>query len=369
MTLSLFGLLYFLFASINPEHCELGSAFADDYPNFRFICEENRAYFEGEAQSLDEVYILQEIVIASQGRIEDRTRLSEKLTEEILQNLNSVASQNNIKAKFSKSGGEIYLQSPVSNKEWEFLKSHYARLRKKEKLVAVKTKTPKSNIFLELAFVEIRKEAVEKLGLRFGSPIEFGTSVYLNKIKTPRDLIQVRGGNPVGSLLDLLLREGQGRIHFKQSVVGEDRRKARFQVGGEFSLRLSSENFSQLGKIVYGIELEFTPSILSSEKIHLNLEARIREPDLSSGIDGLPLIQTKLLKTQLTSTLDETMAIGGFLRSQGSRSRQSLPLLGEIPLFGRLFTSKDYLQNRSEAYLFITPRVLKQSWRPNFEAN
>ena len=205
--------------------------------------------------------------------------------------------------------------------------------------------------------MEIQNDAVERLGLRFGSPISFASNLYLQKINRPAEILKVEGINPMGSFLDFVLKGGEGKVHFKQSLVGRDSESSKFQVGGEFSVRLSSESFAQIATISYVVDLQFRPRRLDRKNVAIDLNVNIREPSSSGGLDGLPLIQIKKIKTDVRAQFGETMMIGGFVRRQESRGHHGVPGLSELPFFGRLLSSRDYLNNRSEAYLFITPSL------------
>lgn len=353
----------YLSSQVSPQLLETAAYFAESLPEVHFDQDEqNRFAFSGRILDLEEKLVIDEIVSRSGGAILDTTVFSKEVLKKSLSELESLAESENMKVKFSIGSGKMSVQS-ASSSELSKLRSLFPWLKSHSK---PRSKVPVSrkSVFLELAFVEIRKEALERLGLRFGSPIEFGTSIFVDKISSPRSALKVSSFNPIGSFLDFALQDGQAKVHFKQSVIGQDKKRAVFQVGGEYSVRLHSENSAQLGKINYGIDLDFTPEIISSDQLHIRLKAQVREPDLAGGLDGLPLIQTKNLETQMYAKLGETIAIGGFVRSQRMRSSQKLPVLGEIPVFGRLFTSKDFMENKSEAYLFITPRELKTAWQP-----
>jgi len=225
------------------------------------------------------------------------------------------------------------------------------------------------SLFLEIAFVEIKKDALKRLGLRFGQSLDFGLSIHPRLIHSPSDLINISGINPIASFLDIALAQGQARIHFKQSLVTEDGEETYFRSGGEYSYRVKSTYSAGIGKIPYGIRLRFIPRLLHHNKVHLKIDAQIREPDMENAIGDFPPIDEKSLKTQLSVSLGETMAIAGILKSSQGKTITRLPGLGEIPILGSFFSSKSFRDNRSEAYIFITPRKLKAAWQPEWKEN
>jgi len=219
-------------------------------------------------------------------------------------------------------------------------------------------------IFIELAFVEMSREAVRRLGLRFGDSIDFETHLDLRVLQDRRSPARVEGFNPIGSFLDMALQAGHARMHFKQSLVTEAGVEAHFRSGGEYSFKTSTRYSSGMAKIPFGIEMRITPDLLAANQIRVSLESSIREPDLSSGIGDYPAMSEKELQTHLLTRSGETLALAGLLKNSQGRSTQAVPGFSEIPILGRFFESKSFQRNLSQAYIFITTRVLSDPWKP-----
>jgi Flp pilus assembly secretin CpaC len=215
------------------------------------------------------------------------------------------------------------------------------------------TKKRSRTLHLELSFIEIRQSRMEQLGLRFGSPIQF----TLEDFSLP-------DFNPLGSFLDLALQKGDARLHYKQSLVAQEGVPAHFNVGGEYAVRLIGSERSRIEKISYGIFLEFEARFVSEREVELRSLARVREPDLANGLDGLPLIQTKDLNSFNRLKLGQTVAIAGIYQLSKNAFRQSLPGVTHLPLFGSLLSSRSYQSQQTEAYIFVTPTEMIEGWRP-----
>ena len=353
-------ILFFLVATWSPPLEELAlvaETFAASLPKLKLKREADHGVFVGEIDDIEVKSIIAEMIERSQYFFKDETKFSPDLLKRKKEELKRWAQTNKMEARFSIAEKNIWVEGANST-SFEALREIFPFLKEKRRHKKSANQKTMNPIHLELAFVEIQNEAVEKLGLRFGSPISFATSLYLQKIHEPEKILRLRGFNPLGSFLDFVVKGGEGRVHFKQSLVGRDQQTSSFQVGGEFSVRLKADSFAQISTISYGVHLNFRPRLLDSHRLQIELDANIREPSLSGGIDGLPLIHVKKLKTSVVTRLGETIVVGGFVRRQESRARQGVPGLSEIPFFGRLLSSKDYLNNRSEAYLFITPSLL-----------
>ncbi len=206
------------------------------------------------------------------------------------------------------------------------------------------------NLYFEIALLEIQSSFLKQWGARFGSPIDFDLFLK-NGGGMP---LSVQGFNPIGGFVDFALQKGKAKIHFKQSLLARKGRPAIFHVGGEFPVRVSSRHQASLDKISYGMKIQIHPTMLRAREVGLQLKVNVREPG-SAGIDELPRISEKNLETELKIKFGESLVVAGFFHETESRSRRGLPFLSEIPMFGSLFSSNDFQNNRSEAYFLITP--------------
>ena len=79
----------------------------------------------------------------------------------------------------------------------------------------------------------------------------------------------------------------------------------------------------------------------------------------SLGPEGLPEIARRSANTTINLKDGETIAIGGLIQTSAIEVRESIPLLGSIPLIGRLFSSTTTTNEETELVIYITPRVLQ----------
>lgn len=74
--------------------------------------------------------------------------------------------------------------------------------------------------------------------------------------------------------------------------------------------------------------------------------------------DG-PAINTQTITTSLLLKDAETAVVGGIIESSKTKSNQSVPVVGKIPLLGRLFKHDYKDSDQTELMIFITPRIIK----------
>ena len=64
----------------------------------------------------------------------------------------------------------------------------------------------------------------------------------------------------------------------------------------------------------------------------------------------------------------ETIVLSGLFRNNGSKSIDRLPGLGHIPILGELFKSREFLNNETELYVFLTPQIITPQHEVNTSA-
>ncbi|GAB4543798.1 MAG: hypothetical protein Tsb0013_00310 [Phycisphaerales bacterium] len=108
-----------------------------------------------------------------------------------------------------------------------------------------------------------------------------------------------------------------------------------------------------------GIQLSARPRITPNRDVDLrvNLELSSIQPTLTA--QGQFIVDRRETTTQLIVGDGQTVVISGILRSEDREVVRKIPLLGDIPLIGALFTSTETEQEKTELVAFITPYVIE----------
>jgi len=104
------------------------------------------------------------------------------------------------------------------------------------------------------------------------------------------------------------------------------------------------------------IQLNFLLARLKSGELSLNIEPNIRIP-ATEIFNGERVSASVLLQTQTRMSIanDTTIVIGGLMKEEEITRKHKFPLLGDIPIVGRLvFYYKGRLMQRTETVLFLT---------------
>lgn len=112
-----------------------------------------------------------------------------------------------------------------------------------------------------------------------------------------------------------------------------------------------------------GIILKVTPQVNASGFIKLTLNPEVSSTSNTVSFGGaggatIPIITTRKATTQVTLKDGYTMGIGGLVSSNSIHNTSKIPLLGNIPLLGQLFQSKNKDDSRTNLIIFVTAKTV-----------
>jgi pilus assembly protein CpaC len=142
-------------------------------------------------------------------------------------------------------------------------------------------------------------------------------------------------------------------------------KKGSFLVGGEAPIPSpGSDGSVTITYKPFGIQLEFTPKVKENGMVDLTVEPVVSSIDttLSVVVAGfnIPGFKTSNTNTQVELRDGQTMAISGLLSETTAKNLGQVPFIGDIPILGELFKSRDFQDNKTELIVLITPTVIHQ---------
>jgi general secretion pathway protein D len=156
------------------------------------------------------------------------------------------------------------------------------------------------------------------------------------------------------------------------TVLATDSTEAHIQVGASVPV-LTSQGLAQGGQIAgnslytstvnnvdTGIILTVTPRITSTGLVSLTIEQNISNevpPAAGSGIQS-PSFTKRSVSTHALAQDGQTIALGGLISYNYSKTVSRIPLLGDIPWLGALFGSTAYTSTETEVIVLLTPRII-----------
>ena len=163
-----------------------------------------------------------------------------------------------------------------------------------------------------------------------------------------------------GFLLDLelsaLAAAGEAEIIARPSVVTTDKRTAVIETGVEIPYQEATHaGGTSISFKEAVLQLDVTPQVTPDGNIVLELE--IKQDTVGKIYYGVPSINTTRIATRAFVANGETVVLGGIFQTDKHHATTRTPLLGELPVVGRLFRRTLQRDDKRELFVFITPEV------------
>ena len=161
--------------------------------------------------------------------------------------------------------------------------------------------------------------------------------------------------------LRALERTGDAEIQSRPSILTEENAEALIDLSETFYVRVAGERVASLTPITAGTTLKVTPRVIrETDDFRIWLAVDIEDGGiLDRQIDQVPGIRSSSLSTQAVIRPNESLLVGGYNTEQRLATRDQVPILGDIPLIGGLFSSRSTDVQRRERLFLIRPRILE----------
>ncbi len=169
-------------------------------------------------------------------------------------------------------------------------------------------------------------------------------------------------GNALGAVLAALNQLTNVRVLQQPRTFTADNQEAIFFNGSEVPVQTSQSQSSGVvtGGFEYrdvGVLLNVRPRITSNGDVDLTINVELSD-QAGSGVNDNPVFSRRQVRSQILIQDGQTVLIGGLLKESESKTKRKIPLLGDIPLIGGLFTSVDNTTIREELIVFVTPVIV-----------
>ena len=108
------------------------------------------------------------------------------------------------------------------------------------------------------------------------------------------------------------------------------------------------------------VELKLTvkPHIGDGDTIRLEIDQQAEE--IAGGNDFGPITSTRTQKTTVVAHDAETLVLGGIMQDRDIEKVSKVPVLGDIPILGRLFRHTDKTKTKVNLLVFLTPHIIRE---------
>jgi TonB family protein len=234
---------------------------------------------------------------------------------------------------------------------------------------------------IDVQVIEISKTAIDRLGINWSSSFTFNelpTPGTHTLIRHAADVIKAVGQSQFSrtaltATLNILEQDNLARTLARPKLVALSGKEAKILVGGEVPI-LSSVSVSSgttttaVDYVEYGIKLNIKPEVKETGDIQCGLEVEIKTIDSSTQLTvqtgssistTTPGFKTRNVTSELYLKNDETIFLAGLIDNEQTNNLQQVPGLGNIPIFGALFRSKNFQVGDTELVVSLTPRVVR----------
>ncbi len=235
-------------------------------------------------------------------------------------------------------------------------------------------------IMIEAKVVEVTKSFTQELGVGLSISNRESTvsgfikdfDVSLNHpVVAPSQSIDLSFFRLFGSKMTALNAKlsaseikGDVKVISSPRILTLDNKTAKIKQGLEYAyLERDDTGGSSVSFKSIDLLLEVTPHVTPDKRISMNVY--LTKNDIDSITNGIPSLSTNEAETELLVNNNDTIVIGGIVKTSENESSSGVPILSDIPLLGRLFRTDIDADKRNELLIFITPSIVQLDQKRN----
>ncbi|WP_292657740.1 type II secretion system secretin GspD [Nitratifractor sp.] len=257
----------------------------------------------------------------------------------------------------------------------------------------------KPQVYIRARVVEINNKLAQEIGARYGfeggvitphglfslgGNFGGGSSVQVSQnllnafggqssdgnSSSPFNFSNVKALFSLGVQLNLYKQDGAAHVLSEPSILCTNNQESELFVGETRSILTSSasgDNQNDLTRNNYerkdiGLTLKVKPRLSSNNKVALTVDAIIEDVDDSSGYNSpTPTTYKRKVTTNAIVQNGQTVIIGGLIKNIASAANNKIPILGDIPVIGRLFQDEGKAERKVDLVIYLTPFIVRHS--------
>ncbi|WP_309087445.1 type II and III secretion system protein family protein [Phenylobacterium sp.] len=233
-----------------------------------------------------------------------------------------------------------------------------------------------NQVNLRVRVVEVSRDARKLIGVNWNAVGQIGSGAI--GLATGRDVLtrlvgadavagSYRDGDvDVNVLVDLLSRKGLVKVLAEPNLTAVSGEPASFLAGGEYPIPVAQEDEKITVEYKqFGVSLAFVATVMDGGRISLNVRPEVSQLSEAGAVTinqlTLPALTTRRAETTVELGSGQSFSIAGLLQNTSNDVVRKMPGLGDIPVLGQLFRSKDFQKSESELVIIVTPYLVKPS--------
>jgi pilus assembly protein CpaC len=237
-------------------------------------------------------------------------------------------------------------------------------------------------VMLKVKVVEIQRDVLKQFGVDLSALLDAGKfafnlaniNPFSNSLIAPLSGYKgvfSSGGTQVEGLIRAMEGDGLIRTLAEPNLTALSGQEAKFLAGGEFPYELCKPANGVLECTVtfkeYGVQLEFTPTVLSEDRINLKIKTQVSELKTVSTTN-IPSITKRSSETVLEMPSGGSMMMAGLISENTRQNINGTPGLKSLPVLGTLFRSRDFIHNETELVVLVTPVLVRSTTQAKLTA-
>ncbi|MES2480747.1 MAG: type III secretion system outer membrane ring subunit SctC [Pseudomonadota bacterium] len=238
-----------------------------------------------------------------------------------------------------------------------------------ERLIA-QLDVPSPLIEIEAMIIDVNSERARELGINWslsssnGNSLSFGVPGSLGGVGTlsfagSSSALGASAGAQLLTQLRALENHGDATIQSRPSVLTIDNLGALLDLSETFYIRVQGERVASVSPITAGTTLKVTPRLIDGAAPAIQLTIDIEDGQIQDRqVDSLPTVRRSSVSTQAIVRQGDTLVIAGYATDQNVETLQKVPVLGDIPGVGLLFSNKLRTSQKRERLFMIRPKLV-----------
>jgi len=238
---------------------------------------------------------------------------------------------------------------------------------------------PSKQVVIEARIEDVSRDKLDNMGIDWsfatGTTSNGASVIWDNADSSDSKESNVFEIGDVGisytSLLAALHQNGDSTTLANPKISTMDGKEAVINIGQEVPIITKEEEDDKITTKVefrdVGTVLRLTPRINDNNNISLDIRPEVSE--VSDYVDNMPVINTKKVETNVRVKNGQTIAIGGLISNNQIEKLSKVPILGDVPILGKLFRNRKMTNEKRELVIFITPRIIDENEGETTEKN
>ncbi|WP_018247711.1 LysM peptidoglycan-binding domain-containing protein [Orenia marismortui] len=243
--------------------------------------------------------------------------------------------------------------------------SAYKKEMKDVEKVIFQLDEAKKQVMIEARIEDISRDELDSMGINWNfakETVSNGASIIWDNVNATKEANVVEVGDVTmdyKSVLGLLKKNGDSVTLANPHLSTIDGKEAVINIGQEIPIIRETKSDDETTREVefrtVGTILKLTPRITNGA---VSLSISQETSSLDGYIDNMPKINTKNVTTNVMVNDGKTIAIGGLVSDEQIEELSKVPLLGDVPLLGKLFRERKVKNDKRELVIFITPKII-----------